>query len=78
MVLKVWCCRRSEDLAQILSWPRDRLYHDAEIASIAYRILTKAVTLMGPTPTAYHTRHSRVMSSLSRLLGNFIIQVFFA
>ena len=30
MVLKVWCCRRSEDLAQILSWPRDRLYHDAE------------------------------------------------
>lgn len=64
-MLKVWCCRRTEDLAPILSWPRDRLYHDAEIASIVYRILTKAITLMGPTSTAYHMRHSRVLSSLS-------------
>jgi hypothetical protein len=30
MVLKVWCCPRSEDLAQTLSCLCDRLYHDAE------------------------------------------------
>jgi hypothetical protein len=71
-VLKVGCCPRSEDLAQTLSWPRDRLYHDAEIASIVYRISTKGIQLMVPTPKAYHARHSRVMSSLSRLLGKFI------
>ena len=46
------------------------------IASIAYRILTRAITLIGPTPTAYHAGHSRVMSSLSRLLGNFLIQTY--
>ena len=29
---------------------------------------------MDPTSTAYHMRHSRVLSSLSRLLGKFIFR----
>jgi hypothetical protein len=72
MVLKVWSCRRSEDLAQILSWLRDRLNHDAEPCIDRLSYVDLAIALVGPTPTAYHARYSRVMRAVSQPVGKFV------